>query len=43
MLFWHDKVTYIKVDFILKLIKKVQWIINKTKRFNVKINHHIFY
>ncbi len=31
------------VAFILKLIKKAQWIINKTKRFNVKINHHIFY
>ena len=31
------------VAFILKLIKKVQWIINKTKRFNVKINHNIFY
>ena len=43
MLFWHDKVTYIKVAFILKLIKKVQWIISKTKRFNVKINHYISY
>ena len=31
------------VAFILKLIKKVQWIISKTKRFNVKINYYIFY
>lgn len=31
------------VAFILKLIKRVQWIINKMKYFNVKINRYIFY
>ncbi len=43
MLFWHDKVTYIKVAFILKLIKMKRENVDKTKGFSVKINCYIFY
>ena len=42
MLFWHDKATYIKVAFILKLIKKKRGNVDKIKYFSVKINHYIF-
>lgn len=42
MLFWHDKVTYIKVAFILKLIKRKRENVDKTKGFSVKINCYIF-
>ena len=37
MLFWHNKVTYIKVAFILKLIKRKRENVDKTKGFSVKI------
>ena len=37
MLFWHDKVTYIKVAFILKLIKRKRENVDKRKVLVLKL------